>query len=236
MKNLLPIPLIFLVLSLNATNTTNLILNDTTEIVDAEVLYKVFKKNNYLYLNLSTTNKQTATSIIKKGLIVYFDVKGKQKKDVYIKYPYSSAQEKTVNKPYKFNEETSILDLKNIIERLPAEAEYAYYKEKQLFHKDLNFHNISIAYKVTGELFEFILKVPKNKITNNSKIDLTKLSIGVTSNPYKTFDKNKQQGQKKVGMKQGSGKGGDRMGQNNKQGMSKSEIVTIDFWFDANLK
>ena len=53
---------------------------DTTEISNNNILYKVSQEGNYIHLNISTTDKKTATSIIRNGLTIYYDIKGKKKK------------------------------------------------------------------------------------------------------------------------------------------------------------
>ena len=62
-----------------ASNTTNFPA-DTTQVAHENILYKVSQDDNYVYLNISTTDKKTSMSIIRTGLSVYYDIKGKKKK------------------------------------------------------------------------------------------------------------------------------------------------------------
>jgi len=248
MKNLFIIFLILTSLSVKAKNKTKLILTDTTEVVENNVLYKVFSDNNYIYLNISTTDRKTSMSIIRNGLTVYFDVKGRKKEDVYIKYPYNTEPIQLWQNPQERikNEESSSIDLNTIIENIPKEAEYGYYDEKQQFHKDLNSQDISLGFETNGELLEFSLKIPKNKISNGSQIDFSKLSIGVLTNKFeRNSEKGNKQGQNQEmrrgnGSRRGGGMGrkNGQMGRENggKRPSQQTEQISIDFWFDAKLE
>lgn len=212
---------------------------DTTQITNENILYKVSQDGSYVYLNISTTDKKTAMSIIRNGLTVYYDIKGKKKKDVYVKYPYS-------NEPRQFrqgsqeNNDSNAIDLKSIIEKLPAEAEYSSFEEKQEFNKGLNNLDISIEnnYTDSNQLFEFSIKIPKAKIASQENNDFSKLSIGVVTNKMDgTINKERGQGQNQ-GMRSGGGRGngnrrGGMRGQDRQRPNSTDEKATIDFWFDA---
>lgn len=247
MKHLM---ILFLIITTTSAKAeTKLILTDTTNVVENNVHYKVFSDNNYIYLNISTTDKKTSMSIIRNGLNIYFDVKGKKKKDVYIKYPYKSEprQLRQNSLGLNKNKEFSSIDLSFIIENIRGEAEYGYYEEKQPFHKDLNSQDISLGYKVNGELLEFSLKIPKNKINSKNKTDLSKLSIGVLiKKNERNSEKEIDQGMKKGGGSRGGGgnrggggmeRGGSQMGKGNggKRQSLQAEQINIDFWFDAEL-
>ena len=207
MKHL--IILFLIITTISAKAKTKLLLIDTTNVVENNVLYKVFSDNNYIYLNVSTTGKKTSMSIIRNGLTIYFDIKGKKKKDVYIKYPYNTEHRQLSqnSQESKKNEEFSAIDLNSIIENLPKEAEYGYYDEKQLFHKGLNSQDISLGYKATEDLLEFSLKIPKNMISNENIIDFSKLSIGVLTNKFERSSETKNKQGQDQGMRGGNGPG-----------------------------
>ena len=220
---------------------------DTTNVVENNVSYKVFSDNNYIYLNINTADKKTSMSIIRNGLTIYFDLKGKKKKDVYVKYPYSTEPGQLRQNPPEQQErdELSAIDFNPIIENLPKEVEYAYYDEKQQFHKDLNSQDISLGYTATGELLEFSLKIPKSKISNDNETDYSKLSIGVLTNTLKRSPEKENSRGQDQGMRRGNGnrrgggmgRSGGRSGGGNR-GNSQSQGTTqagIDFWFDANI-
>lgn len=240
--------LFLIITTISAKAKTKLILTDTTNVVENNVHYKVFSDNNFIYLNISTTDKKTSMSIIRNGLTIYFDIKGKKKKDIYIKYPYNAIprQLRQNSQEPEINEEFSAIDLNSIIENLPKEAEYVYYDEKQTFHKDLNTQDISLGYIATRELLEFSLKVPKSRISSEIKIDFSKLSIGVLTNKLeRSSEKENKQGQDQ-GMRSGNGnhrgggmgrgngqKGGENRG---KRQSLETEHTGIDFWFNAKIE
>ena len=220
---------------------------DTTQISNENVLYKVSQDGNYVHLNISTTDKKTAMLIIRNGLTIYYDIKGKKKKNVYVKYP-------TGNVPKQFvqgsrNMDPNAIDLNSMIEKLPAEAAYSSFKVSQNFNKDLNSLDIAIKTKYTNsnQLFEFSVKIPKYRIATQENTDFSKLSIGVVTNKKEgSNSKGRGQGQDQ-GMRSGGGgrgngggrggNGGGRggmRGQDAQRSNAGTEKVAVDFWLDAN--
>jgi len=241
MKHLLIVLLTLSSLSSFASNKSSFPA-DTTQISNKNVLYKVSQDDNYVYLNISTTDRKTATSIIRNGLTIYYDIKGKEKKNVYVKYPYSN-ESRPVQQGSLGNIDVNAIDLNSMIKKLPAEAEYGSFEEKQAFNKDLNTLDIAIAnhYTASSQLFEFSIKTPKAKIASQESSDFSKLSIGVVANKMEgTVNKERGQGQnqgmRSGGGRRGNGSGGGRggaRGQNEQQSSPTTERGTVDFWFDA---
>ena len=225
-----------------ASNTTNFPA-DSTQVSNENILYKVSQDDSYVFLNISTTDKKTAMSIIRNGLTIYYDIKGKKKKDVYVKYPYSNEPRQS-RQGSQENNDANPIDLNSMIEKLPAEAEYGSFEEKQAFNKDLNTLDIAIAthYTASSQLFEFSIKIPKAKIASQVNSDFSKLSIGVVANKMegavkKERGQGQNQGMRSGGGRRGNGSGGGRggaRGQNEQQSSPTTERATIDFWFGAN--
>ncbi len=207
MKHVTMLALILTTISSYATGDIQLTATDTTQVEEDEVVYKVFNDDHYIYLHLSTTHKRTSMSIIRNGLTVYFDVKGKKNKDVYIKYPSKNEPENGKRNPREKGERDErgerdalrSIDIGAMIEKIPGEAQYGFYDEEYQFHKDLNAQDISLGYSTNGEALEFVLKVPKNKIKTKKKkkkkIDFSKLSIGVVTNTRNRPDREQRQHQ-----------------------------------------
>jgi uncharacterized membrane protein YgcG len=241
MKHLIIVLLTLSSLSSFASNK-NSFPSDTTQVSNENVLYKVSQDGSYVSLNISTIDKNTAMSIIRNGLTIYYDIKGKKKKDVYVKYPYSNEPRQS-RQGSQENNDANPIDLNSMIEKLPAEAEYGSFEEKQAFNKDLNTLDIAIAnhYTASSQLFEFSIKIPKAKIASQVNSDFSKLSIGVVANKMEgTVNKERGQGQNQ-GMRSGGGRGGNgsgggrggARGQNEQQSSPTTERATIDFWFDV---
>lgn len=218
---------------------------DTTVIVDKNIRYKIYDDENFIYLTVSSSDKKIAMSMLKNGLTVYFDTKGKTKKKVYIKYPDKSNSKTKQQKDNTNSREK--LNINSIIQNIPEEAEYEYYGKKRQFNKDLNMLNISLGYELNGDILEYYLKMPKGKVTKKNKNDLSKLTIGVITNKRENnnnAEMNADSGGRSRGGRSGGGRrGGGRRGggtrQGSRDGNSRRETIEkieIDFWFDANLK
>lgn len=252
MKQVFILILLIISISLNAKTKENLIKKDTTKIEDNNVVYRIYEDQNYLYLNISTLDKQTTLSIIRRGLTVYFDVKGKEKENVYLKYPINIEAPKRglrINN----NEKNTKINLDSIIAKIPNEAEYGFYENKVEFNKDLNSEDISLGFNTNGQFFEYSIKVPKTKILIKNKTDLSKLSIGIKSNEPERQNNQRpdesmrqEGGNRPNGGGRGGGMSGGRQGGNrgNQSGgnnrnerptQKKTDRVEIDFWFDAKL-
>ncbi|MEO9953127.1 MULTISPECIES: hypothetical protein [Nonlabens] len=226
--------------------------SDPIKVTDGLVDYKVSDDKEYIYVNVSTKDQKTSLSILRHGLSVYFDVKGNEDKNVYVKYPYDSAPVQMPRKPRNESteEEKPKIDFNAIIAELPGEAEYVYYDDRQQFHKDLNALEITMGYTVTDDLFEYELKIPESKISNDSKADFSELTVGVVTN---TFDKKPEKDSNEAsqggrgsggrggrgggggggrGGRGGRGQGGGRGGE---RSPSQEQAVSIDFWFAAPL-
>lgn len=241
MKHLIIVLLTLSSLSSFASNK-NSFPSDTTQVSNENVLYKVSQDETYVYLNISTTDKETTMAILRNGLTIYYDIKGKKKKDVYVKYSYSNEPSQS-RQGSRENNDTETVDINSMIEKLPAEAEYSSFEEKQAFNKDLNTLDIAIAnhYTASSQLFEFSIKIPIAKIASQVNSDFSKLSIGVVANKMEgAVKKERGQGQNQ-GMRSGGGRGGNgsgggrggARGQNEQQSSPTTERVTIDFWFDV---
>jgi len=157
-----------------------------------------------------------------------------------VKYPYSTEPRQSIQGS-QGNYDSNAIDLNSIIEKLPAEAEYSSFEEKQEFNKDLNSLDIAIEnnYTASNELFEFSIKIPKDKITSNTTTDFSKLSIGVVTNKREdNVNKERGQGQNQ-GMRSGGGRGngagrGGAGRQNGQRPSAPTEKAVIDFGLMPN--
>lgn len=160
---------------------------DATRITDHHINYTIDQDSNYIFLNISTTHKETTLSILRHGLTVYFDETGNKERNVFVRYPYHNTPQRPnrSSRPQNNTDEAPSIDYQEIIANIPGEAEYAFYGDQQEFHKDLNAFDISLGYQMTGEeqdTLEYSIKIPKNRITQDDKLDLSKLTIGIFTN------------------------------------------------------
>jgi len=249
MKYLILVSLCLFCFSVDASVEKKSIVLDTTKITEANVLYQVSSDEAYLYLQISTIDEKTAMVLVRKGVTVYFDLKGKESKDIFLKYPYTTNPTElraAFKAPENSGEERKI-DFNTIIEMQPNEAEYSYFDETQQFHKDLNGLDISIKnnFNPADRRFEIFFKIPINKITSKKNPTISNLSIGVISNKIerdKAEGGNKNQsGARKGGGQRGNGMRGGGMNrgggkQGNRQEPKPNEQLSINFWFEANIK
>lgn len=235
---------------LNAQNQS------TTTITDDTMQYQITEDAEYLLVNASTKDQSKMRAMMHFGLTIYFDVKGKKKKDVFVKYPFKTPEPRLPQAGKPTEEERQEIekkqpDINHIIAQLPAEAIYSYFDNVQQFHKDLNSLDISYYWQYHNEdkRLEFILKIPKYRVITKKYSNVSKLSIGVATHKVEpNFQKNGKGPKSASGMQQkrgqgGSsgqrngmrGRGGQRSNTNAQETPKKPNVVTQIFWFDANL-
>ncbi|WP_405397075.1 hypothetical protein [Maribacter sp. Asnod2-G09] len=209
--------------------------------------YNGFITDENVHVQLSTVDQATMLTMLHKGFNVYFDVKGKRKKNVAIQYPINSAPPERPNRSERNNgsredqeEEQSGPDIATLLAEMPKIGEYTNLDYEQEFHLDLNQLGVSINYVYNEENKElqYELIIPKHKI---SDANLSKLSIGIVTPKREKETQDKNSNISFGGGGQGGGPGGGRGGQGGGgRGGSKGgpppqqdrpEETTIDIWF-----
>ncbi|MCL5244513.1 hypothetical protein M4I21_01755 [Cellulophaga sp. 20_2_10] len=214
------------------------------------VEYKAIFDGKDVYVTLRIEFKETMQSMLHRGYTIYFDVKGKKKKNVSIHYPLNAGRSEKGSKPERGerrekdeNSEQKGPDIAKMIENAPKKANYTYFDSSRDFNLDINDLGITMSYNYEdaneGPILVYHLKIPASKISEDN-IDLTKLSIGIVSNK---LAQNQQQPSVSMGGRQGGGQGrpsGGRGGGRGGAGRGNSGVPaqrtattenTIDFWF-----
>ena len=247
MKQVLVIGFVFLSFCIQA-KSNYAVVTDTTVVVNELIAYKINQDANTIYISVSTSDKKTMMTMLHRGVTVYFDVKGKKKKGIYVRYPkesvkpnFNDGQPKTENRP----------DLKEILDDMPKYALYKNLDNQSQFHIGLNALDIALSFsEIERETLQYELRIPKEKIDSNSKNDFSKLSIGVLigtndrkkgSKPGMSFGQGGKSGGGQ-GAPPGGGRGGGQGppsggGQRGAGTSSQSEptsMTTKAFWIDVD--
>jgi len=259
MKHNILIILLFLSYSISA-NTLPSAITDTV-IVQEKVSYKYTNNPNNIHLNISTSDEKTILSILHLGISVYFDIKGKKKQNVFVKYPSEPLKpqrkrgEKQQQEPQSFEEEAKnkIQRIKEIIENnYSQKALYVYFDDSEEFNILLNTLeiNISLKFDETNGILAYDLHIPKSLINTDSKKSLEKLTVGIKTVKEKVKQHSENNlsglsmGNQRGGGRQGGGQGGppgggrqgsQRGGSPNEKATNSPTEVMLDFWFEANL-
>lgn len=242
------------VLLVSATSIKTTKILDTTFVANKNVNYKVSEDANNIYLNISTSDMSTMMSMLGAGVIVYFDVKGKQSEDVFVKYPLEPLKPNFDDEDMAIMGDFDSLEYENMMKQgidkliknyLPEEAEYGYFNSQEQFHILLNTLDITLSYVYTyneneAEL-EYHLKIPKHRICKDSKTDFSKLIIGIKTGETSGSRPEHDSDSRPADMHMGGGPGGRRGGggppprMDDEDQNDRPSQVTIDFWFDANI-
>ena len=228
------------------------------EKIEDHITYNSSMDADNIYVALSTADRPTMLSMLHRGLFVYFDVKGKKKKNVSVQYPSEvklpqrGRDRKEGNRGELEEDEQQGPDILEVIEEMPKMAKYNNLDFEEDFHLDLNNLGISItySYEVEEEILRYELKMPKQYISDN-EIDFSKFSIGVVTPKIEKDTKDKDSSLSFGSGGQGGGSGGGPRGGGGQGGGPRGggsgsrssgppkqdkgpEAVTIDFWFNPN--
>ncbi|MFB9053640.1 hypothetical protein ACFFVB_11195 [Formosa undariae] len=248
----------FYTFSATAYAEDGIIKSDTIVGSSEQVDYKVTQHQGNLTLQLSTRDNKTMMSMLRHGVTVFFDLKGKEKEDVAVTYPIQPIQmsmKPEGGREVGFQSEAEINQMKTQINTLvttdfPEEALLKLYDSKENFNVLLNGMGISATYFYNQKenLLTYQLTIPQNKIKEKSKNDFSKLMIGVqTAKPDKSKrsegseDLNSSMSSRGGGNRQGGsggrggGRGGSRDGGQRPGGDAEKAPQGIDFWFEAHL-
>ncbi|WP_066218247.1 hypothetical protein [Formosa haliotis] len=229
------------------------------ELVD----YKVTQNNANIIIQLSSKDTKTIMSMLRRGVTIWFDLKGKEKEDVAIIYPIAPIRmpmrmegERGASREDQFQSEAEMNQVKSDINTLvtqdfPEEALFQFHDSKQQFNVLLNSIGVSAqyAYNENDNLLTYKLTIPKEKIKAKAKNDLSKLLIGVqTAKPDKSAKEDRPEGMESDmrpgggNRPQGGGPGGrgggregSRGGGQRPGGDSEKAPQGIDFWFEAHM-
>ena len=218
------------------------------------VEYKAIFDGKDVYVTLRIEFKETMQSMLHRGYTIYFDVKGKKKKNVSIHYPLNAGRPEKGSKPERGerrekdeNSEQKGPDIAKMIKNAPKKANYTYFDSSKGFNLDMNNLGIVMNYSYenseVGPILEYHLKIPASKISENT-MDLSKLSIGIVSTKQEQKKSGQQSGFSMGGKQRGGGQGGPPDGGNGQGGAGRGsgvrppqrdattiEVEKIDFWF-----
>ena len=238
----------------------NTIATDSTVVIDNNIIYKVVQDPHNFFIAIETDERKASKTILREGITVYFDIKGKRKKNVFVRYP-NKVSKPTGRRQQRVDRNTEEDDSnRNItIENLPKEAFYNYFNTQHEFHILLNDLNIDVTLNaLEHNRIKYSLKIPKHKINDNPKKDLSKLTIGVLIGRDRTDETNNEQrqgggqsGMQMSGSSQGGGRGnrgggmsggggrsgGGMSGGGNGGGQRPSQenrTQATAFWFEVN--
>lgn len=214
---------VFLILSLLYLNTyaksINPVVIDSTVVVDNNnIIYKVVQDPHNFFITVETDDRKTYRTILRDGVTVYFDIKGKRKKNVFVRYPSKAPKPNGRREPRgDRNPEEEEPSREDSMENLPQEAFYSHFNTEREFHILLNDLDMNVSLDVLQHnRIKYSLRIPKHQINNNPKKDLSKLTIGVLIGRDRTNEANNEQrpGGGQSGMQMGGGMpgGGGRSG------------------------
>lgn len=234
---------------------------EQTENLEDNIEYHSFMDAENIYVQLSTADQPTMLSMLRRGFYVYFDVKGKKKKNVSVQYPLEMSapqrgqgrnKREGANNGEGEDGDRREMNITMMLEAMPKKGQYSNLDYEEEFHLDLNKLGIVISYNYDDEanLLAYELKMPKQNIAD-AGVNLSKLAIGVVTPKMEKESEGKSTNISFGGGGRGGGRGQggrSRGGQGGRGGGSRGggqggpaqqdqrpEIVTIDFWFKAEV-
>ncbi|WP_434036062.1 hypothetical protein [Formosa sp. 4Alg 33] len=248
-----------------AYSEDDVVISDTIFGSSEQVAYIVTQNKGNIVVQLTTLDNKTILSMLRHGVTVFFDLKGKEKEDVSVTYPIQPVGismkpegNREDRRDAGFQTEAEINQMKAQIYTLittdfPEEARLKFHDSNENFNVLLNGMGIAATYSYNQEanLLTYQLTIPERQIKEKSKIDLSKLMIGVqTAKPDKSKRGEGSEGLNSSMSSRGGGgrgngqggsggrggnRGGSRDGGQRPGGNSEKAPQGIDFWFEAHM-
>lgn len=226
MKTFLTSVLLFAVIFTSQAKTLyKYIESDTTSVSNKTEIYKVSQDNNNIHFEMTTRDTKVMSSLLRRGVSIFFDVKGKKKQKVSVTYPIKDKNNKKELRPNnqrqqqeregERGEEQFLIRLSEMLaNEAPQKALYSYYKDDYEFNVLMNSHQIvtHLTFDETASVLTYRLTIPKNKITTDVEVDWSKLSIGVKSPERPSRDQSQNNGGQQLGSRGGAQGGGRGQG------------------------
>lgn len=126
---------------------------------DAKLGYTVSKDSENLYVHLNSFDTATQLKILKNGVRLYFDDKGKKAKHTFVHYPVIKNNE-SVRPDFESLKEDKITFLQNLISGLGDEMHLAKHEDVNYINRELNTQGITVDLDMVDETLNYRLKLP----------------------------------------------------------------------------
>ena len=163
----------FLFVLINNLYANKHIEQDSTVVNNKNITYTVNKDSRNIFISVETDEKEIAQTLLREGVTIYFDNKGKKKKKVFVQFPKdiqrppNKKQNERGGRPQPSNK-TADHEQPNkhdILENMPQEAIYAHLDTKREFHTLMNDLGIDISFDfLPHHRIKYNLKILKNRI------------------------------------------------------------------------
>ena len=149
---------------------------------DSRISYRVFHDRDTLHLKLKTDQRSTMVKMLRQGTTVYFDLTGKKKKKIYVRYPIPGQMDQAFR-------QSRLQDLDagqrpgtgSMIQNLPEDLLYVSYGTEELIRPSSPYdRDIHCELSMEKErILVYKLKIPFSRITEEGLSSINTLSIGI---------------------------------------------------------
>ena len=164
----------------------NFELGDRSHLDDkSKILYEVSNDEKNLHVMFRTTERASIIKILQTGFTVYFNTKGKKKKDISIQYPLPQDMEtfrQSMMSEMKQGGQQPQLDINKLLGMISHMSIYSYFGEEENINLYSNSSDINVSVKSTqrDELM-YDLIIPFTRIFKDKTVDVSNLTVGFVS-------------------------------------------------------
>lgn len=172
---------------------------------DSNIQYMVSNDQDNLHIKFKTADPSSIMKIMRQGMHLYFDTKGKKKKNVYLEYPLTKNGSGLRPEPNQIPGERTRPDINKMLEAVPEEAIFNNHDESELIQFSLIETDIKPSLRLSGKSeITYDLIIPFHRLAEGGLTSIDVLSVGIV-----TQSSNMQsQGSGQGGMGSGGGRGG----------------------------
>lgn len=224
----------------------NLELGDRSHLDDkSKILYEVSNDEKNLHVMFRTSERASIIKILQTGFRVYFNTKGKKKKDISIQYPLPQDMEtfrQSMMSEMEQGGRQPQLDINKMLGMISHIGIYSYFGEEENINLYSNGSDIKVSIKSTQQdELTYDLIIPFTRIFKDETTDVSNLTVGFVSGkmemPSSGGGMSGGGGMRGGGMSGGGmgGGGGMRGGGKSGGGMSRGSDMSgltspIEFW------
>ncbi|MCK5208603.1 MAG: hypothetical protein KAQ79_11295 [Cyclobacteriaceae bacterium] len=164
----------------------NIELGDRSHLDDkSKILYEVSNDEKNLHVMFRTTERASIIKILQTGFTVYFNTKGKKKKDISIQYPLPQDMEtfrQSMMSEMKQGGQQPQLDINKLLGMISHMSIYSYFGEEENINLYSNSSDIKVSVKsIQQDELTYDLIIPFTRIFKDETIDVSKLTVGFVS-------------------------------------------------------
>lgn len=203
------------------------------------ISWTVANDSRFLYVSFNTNNRQIERMVMFRGVTLYLDPSGKEKKNIYLRYPYRTGPNGFYRgNPQDKGERNGFAHFQSPMTAFWNKGDEGIVINRAMEHTEFKYH---IKMDSLG-FMNYQVRIPLHRITNTDYREINKLDVGIVINRPQSNSNYRNRGGF-TGRERGEG--GERGGYGDRDGgrrppvrtgdRSRFQPVNVNIWFVTRL-